>query len=146
MNYNCSDFLDVRNLQEQVKKALCYQKLLPKIVLTFHCLNKLFKWSQTICKFSAFSLEFQNFFSITRIFFSLIRSEQFWQQNTIKSFFIPIYILQSSFSFWFNVQSEFENKIWYKRISKDYCEKKQAIKMCRVFFPQEWQCKIFLLK
>ena len=27
MNYNCSNFLDVRNLQEQVKKALCYQKL-----------------------------------------------------------------------------------------------------------------------
>ena len=26
-NYDCSIFLDVRNLQEQVKKALCYQKL-----------------------------------------------------------------------------------------------------------------------
>ena len=39
--------------------------LLPKIVLTFHCLNKLFKWSQKFWKFSAFSLEFQKFFSIT---------------------------------------------------------------------------------
>ena len=29
--------------------------LLPKIVLTFHCLNKLFSWSQIFCKFSAFS-------------------------------------------------------------------------------------------
>ena len=38
MNSNCSNLLDRRNLQEQVKKALCYQK----IVLTFHCLNKLF--------------------------------------------------------------------------------------------------------
>ena len=27
LNYNCSNFLDVRNLQEQVKKAFCYQKL-----------------------------------------------------------------------------------------------------------------------
>ena len=27
MNYNCSNFLDVRNLQEQVKIAFCYQKL-----------------------------------------------------------------------------------------------------------------------
>ena len=27
--------------------------LLPKIVLTFHCLNKLFKLSQKFCKFSA---------------------------------------------------------------------------------------------
>ena len=27
MNYNCSNLLDMRNLQEQVKKAFCYQKL-----------------------------------------------------------------------------------------------------------------------
>ena len=46
--------------------------LLPKIVLTSHCLNKLFEWSQKICKFSAFSLEFPKFFLITRIFFFLI--------------------------------------------------------------------------
>ena len=32
--------------------------------LTFHCLNRLFKWSQIFCKFSAFSLEFQKFFSV----------------------------------------------------------------------------------
>ena len=30
--------LDMRNLQEQIKKSI----LLPKIVLTFHCLNKFF--------------------------------------------------------------------------------------------------------
>ena len=38
LNYNCSNLLDMRNLQEQVKKNI----RLPKIVLTFHCLNKLF--------------------------------------------------------------------------------------------------------
>ena len=27
LNYNCSNSLDMRNLQEQAKKALCYQKL-----------------------------------------------------------------------------------------------------------------------
>ena len=27
LNYNCSNFVDLRNLQEQVKKAFCYQKL-----------------------------------------------------------------------------------------------------------------------
>ena len=38
-NYSFSNvLLDMRNLQEQVKKSI----LLPKIVLTFHCLNKLF--------------------------------------------------------------------------------------------------------
>ena len=34
--------------------------------LTFHCLNKLFMWSQKFCKFLAFSLDFQKFFLITR--------------------------------------------------------------------------------
>ena len=27
LNYNCSNILDMRNLQEQVKKAFCYKKL-----------------------------------------------------------------------------------------------------------------------
>jgi hypothetical protein len=45
----------MRNLQEQVKKAFCYQKIV-------HFLKKLFYWSQNFCKFSAFSLEFQKFF------------------------------------------------------------------------------------
>ena len=38
LNSNCPNLLDMRNLQEQVEKNI----LLPKIVLTFHCLNKLF--------------------------------------------------------------------------------------------------------
>ena len=39
------------NLQEQVEKSI----LLPKIILTFHYLNKLFLWSQNFCKFLAFT-------------------------------------------------------------------------------------------
>ena len=31
MNSNCSNLLDMRNLQEQVKKAFCYQKLFSSI-------------------------------------------------------------------------------------------------------------------
>ena len=38
LNLNCSNSLDMRNFQEQVKKSI----LSSKIVLTFHCLNKLF--------------------------------------------------------------------------------------------------------
>ena len=43
------------------------------IVLTFHCLNKLFKSSQTFCKFSALSLEFQkkNCRSLEQFFLTL---------------------------------------------------------------------------
>ena len=44
LNLNCSNLLDMRNLQEQVKKAFCYQwYFFTKIVLTFHCLNKSLK-------------------------------------------------------------------------------------------------------
>ena len=39
LNSNCSNLLDLRNLQEQVKKAFCYQKLFWPF---FHCSNKLF--------------------------------------------------------------------------------------------------------
>ena len=53
-------------------------------MLTFHCLNKLFKWFLKCCKLSAFSLEFQKFFFlITKPIFSNSRSVQFWKQNTI---------------------------------------------------------------
>ena len=45
----------------------------------------LFKITLLIQKFSAFSLEFQKFFSITRTMFSHSRSEQFWEQNTISA-------------------------------------------------------------
>jgi hypothetical protein len=45
----------------------------------------LFWWSQKFCKFSAFSLEFQKFFSITRsIFFSpAVGQNNFGKKNTI---------------------------------------------------------------
>ena len=71
-------FWFIRYEQEQVKK---------------HSVTKngsdlsLFEWivlvTQYFCQFSAFSLEFQTFFLITRTIFSYGRSEQFWQQNTI---------------------------------------------------------------
>jgi len=78
-NCNCSNLLDLRNLQKQVKKAVS------KNFLNFHCSNKLLWWSQNVCKFLAFSLEFQKFFLITKTIFSHSRSEQFWKQNTICS-------------------------------------------------------------
>ena len=77
LNYISSNSFDERNVQEQVKKSI----LLPNIVLTFHCLNKLLKWSQTLCKFLVLSLEFQSF-SINVTIFTHNRSEQVWLQNT----------------------------------------------------------------
>ena len=67
----------LRNLQEQVKKAFCYQKLFwPFNVQTNFC--KFLQIFAIFCKFSAFSLEFQKNFSITKTIFSHSRSEQFW--------------------------------------------------------------------
>ena len=37
LNSNCSDLLDLRNLQEQVKKALCYQTLLLPFTVWVNC-------------------------------------------------------------------------------------------------------------
>ena len=51
--------------------------LVSKIVLNFHCSG--LWWSQKFCKFSAFSLKFPKFLSITRTIFSHSKSEQFWK-------------------------------------------------------------------
>ena len=47
-------------------------------------MNKLYYWSQNVCKFLAFSLEFQKFFSIILLqqIVSHSSSKQFWKQNT----------------------------------------------------------------
>ena len=37
LHYNCSNFLDPRNLQEQVKKAFCYQKLFWPYTVQTNC-------------------------------------------------------------------------------------------------------------
>ena len=37
LNYNCSNLLDMRNLQEQVKKAFCYQKLFWPFTVRINC-------------------------------------------------------------------------------------------------------------
>ena len=91
--------------------------LLPKIVLTFHCLNKLFYWSQKCYKFSAFILVFQKFFSITLTIFSHSRSEQFWLQKskaTQRCFFLFNKTTNSLVSFFFDRIW----KLWTWRVSK----------------------------
>ena len=63
LNSNCSKLLDLRNIQEQVKKAFCYQKLF---------------WPFTVWINCSCDLKHFKFFSITRTIFSHSRSEQFW--------------------------------------------------------------------
>ena len=73
LNSNCSALLDLKNLQEQVKKHSGIKNysvlsLFEQIVLEI---------SKNL-QFLGHSFEFQTFFSITRTFFSHSRSEQFW--------------------------------------------------------------------
>ena len=41
LNSNCSNLLDLRNLQEQVKKAFCYQKLFWPFTVWINCSSDL---------------------------------------------------------------------------------------------------------
>jgi hypothetical protein len=65
LNSNCSNILEMRNLQEQVKKAFCYQELFWIFTVWLDC-----------------SSDLKNF-PITRPIFSHSWSEQFRWQNTI---------------------------------------------------------------
>ena len=61
LNSNCSNLLDMKNLQEQVQKSFCYQKLFWPFTVWINCSSELKKISNF--KFLAYSLEFQNFCS-----------------------------------------------------------------------------------
>ena len=65
LNYNCSNFLDMINLQEQVKKALCYQKLFWPCTVWINCSSDLKKFSNSrpsASNFKSFSRLLEQFF------------------------------------------------------------------------------------
>ena len=71
--YYCANSSNMRNLHEQVKKAFCYEKLFWPFTVWINCSSDLKKLSNS--RLSVFSLEFQQFLSITRTIFSHSRSE-----------------------------------------------------------------------
>ena len=82
----------MRNLQEQVKKALCYQKLFWPFTVWINCSSdlKIFANSRpSASNFKSFSRSLEHFFSYRR-------SEQFWKQNTKTQ---PRVLLLSNFLF-----------------------------------------------
>ena len=84
--------------------------MLPKILLTFYCLNKLFLWSQKFCKFSAFSLEFQKFFSITKQCFLTVGQNNFGNKIPFIAIALKKWVRQiskPSCSFMYNHLSKF---------------------------------------
>ena len=65
MNSNCSNVLDMKNLQEQVKKAFCYQKLFWPFTVWIDCSSdlKIFANSgPSASNFKSFSRSLEQFF------------------------------------------------------------------------------------
>jgi hypothetical protein len=65
LNYNCSNLWDMRNLQEQVKKAFCYQKLFWPFTAWTNCSSdlKIFANSRpSASNFKSFSRSLEQFF------------------------------------------------------------------------------------
>ena len=65
LNYNCSSLRDMRNLQEQVKKAFCYQKLFWPFTAWINCSSDLKKISSSwpsALNFKSFSQSLEDFF------------------------------------------------------------------------------------
>ena len=65
LNSNCSNLLDMRNLQEQVKKAFCYQKLFWHFTVWTNCSSdlKIFANSRpSALNFKSFSRSLEQFF------------------------------------------------------------------------------------
>ena len=65
LNYNCSNLLDLRNLQKQVKKAFCYQRYFWPLSVRTNCSSdlKMFADSQpSASKIKSFSRSLEQFF------------------------------------------------------------------------------------
>ena len=65
MNLNCSNLLDLRNLQEQVKKAFCYQKLFWPFTVWINCSSDLKHFANSrpsASNFKSFSRSLEQFF------------------------------------------------------------------------------------
>ena len=65
LNYNCSTFFDLKNLQEQVKKAFCYQKLFWPFTVWINCSSDLKKFANSrpsASNFKSFSRSLEQFF------------------------------------------------------------------------------------
>ena len=77
--FNWSNMIDLRNLQEQIKKSFLFQKLAWPDLLLFEwiVLNFFAKAWPSASNFKSF------FRSLKQFFLTVRRSEYFWKQNTI---------------------------------------------------------------
>jgi hypothetical protein len=65
LDSNCSNLLDMRNLQEQVKKAFCYQKLFWPFTVWINCssdLKNFANYGPSALNFKSFNWSLEQFF------------------------------------------------------------------------------------
>ena len=74
LTFNCSNLLDMTNLQERVKKAFCYQNLFWPFTVWINCSSDLKNFANSWPTAS----NFKSFSQLLEQFFSHSRSEQFW--------------------------------------------------------------------
>ena len=73
LNSNCSNLLDMRNLQEQVKKAFCYQKLFWPFTAWINCSNDIKKFANS----RPSALNFKSFSRSKEFFFLTVGQNNF---------------------------------------------------------------------
>ena len=103
LNCNFSIFLDLRNLQEQVKKAFCYQKLFWPFTAWINCSSDLKNFENSLPSAS----NFKSFFSITRtilvtkyqIFHEIVL---FWFSYSYYRKSVRFFMWKKEYSFWKN--------------------------------------------
>ena len=124
MNYNCSNLLDMRNLQEQVKKAFSYQKLFWPFTVWISCFSDLKNFESSrpsVSNFKSFSRLLEQLFltvgqnnfgnkipSVTR---TNIQSYLFWSAQYGFSFKNQNRQLKANLQLFENEQTHFREKI-----------------------------------
>ena len=83
MNYNCSNLLDMRNLQEQVEKAFCYQKLFWPFTAWINCSSDLKKFAN----YRPQASNCKSFYRSLEQFFLIVGQNNFGKKIPLKYFF-----------------------------------------------------------
>ena len=106
MNSNCSNLLDMRNLQEQVKKAFCYQKLFWPFTVWINCSSDLKNFANSRPSAS----NFKSFSRSLEQFFLTVGQNNFG--NKIP-FFNPMFLPKTLYVKWTSTLNLMLRKKWY---------------------------------
>ena len=111
LNYNCSNLSNMRNLQEQVKKAFCYQKLFWPFTIWINCSSDL----KIFANFKSFSRSPEHFFLTVagqnnfgnKIPFLLPHSSKNIRNNPSLEEFLDFELMKCEGNFWYFIDDTF---------------------------------------